>query len=235
MLRTKSAACQPTTSVLRTASAAVAAAALALSLAGCGSGTPSTPIPQATLASIAVTAVSQSIPVNGTQQFAATGTYSDGSSQSLTSQVTWSSTAAGVATVSSSGLARGVASGVAGIRATMGSVSGSRNLTVTPILSSIAVNPASPSAVVNTTAQFSATGILSDGSAQDLTAQVAWASSASGVASIDNSGLATGVSAGSTTISAALGTITGSTTLTVNAPTLTAIVITPELSSDPAL
>jgi uncharacterized protein YjdB len=233
MLKTKLVVCQPTTRVLRTAAAAVALIALALSLAGCGSGAQSTPIPSVTLVSIAVTATNQSIPVNGTQQFAATGTYSDGSSKSLTSLAVWSSTATSVATVSSSGLATGVASGVAGIQAAMGSVSGSKNLTVTPILSSITVAPASPSAVVNTNAQFSATGILSDGSAQDLTAQVAWASSAPGIASIDSAGLATGVAAGSTTISAGLGTITGSTVLTVNAPTLTSIVITPDQNSVP--
>src|SRR6202007_1766168 len=45
----------------------------------------------ATLQSIAVTPASPSI-VNGTtQQFTATGTYSDGSKSDLTSQVTWNS------------------------------------------------------------------------------------------------------------------------------------------------
>src|SRR5579863_1772329 len=236
MLKTKLAVCRAATRVAGSAATAVALVALALVLAGCGGGNGQTappPPPQVTLVSIAVTASSQSVPVNGTQQFAATGAYSDGSGKSLTSLAVWSSTANGVATVSGAGLATGIASGVAGIKATLGGVSGSRNLTVTPILSSIAVTPANPAAGVNTNQQFTATGTLSDGSAQDLTAQVIWDSSAPLIASIDNTGLATGVAAGSTTISAAAGTISGSTTLSVTAPTLTSIVITPDQGSVP--
>jgi trimeric autotransporter adhesin len=61
------------------------------------------------LVSIAVTPTGQSILVNGTQQFTATGTYSDSSQQDVSSSVTWSSTDSTVATVNSVGLATGVA------------------------------------------------------------------------------------------------------------------------------
>ncbi|MGZ6005541.1 MAG: galactose oxidase-like domain-containing protein [Candidatus Saccharimonadales bacterium] len=88
-----------------------------------------------------------------------------------------------------------------------------------PTLTSIAVTPTSPSIAVGATQQFTATGTYSDSSTQDLTNQVAWTSEKTAVATISASGLATGVSAGSTTISAALGGVSGSAALTVQSST----------------
>ena len=70
--------------------------------------------------------------VNGaTEQFTATGTYSDGSQQNLSSSATWTSSNTAVATISSAGLATAVATGSTTIQATSGSISGSTTLTVT--------------------------------------------------------------------------------------------------------
>ena len=214
--------------------AALALFSLMLGLAGCGSSgtTASAPAP-VTLSSIAVSPANQSIPVNGTKQFTATGAYSDGSSKDLTTQVTWSTSATSLATVSNSGLVTAMASGKVSVIATMGLVSGSKSLTITPILSSINIGPATPTAVVNTTQQFTATGVWSDGSTQDLTAQVTWASADSTIASIDDSGLATGVAPGTSRITATLGTIVGFTDLAVEARTLASIVVTPNAASVP--
>ena len=52
-----------------------------------------------TLSSIAVTPANPTILTGGTQQFTATGTYSDSSTQNLTGQVTWASSSTGVATI----------------------------------------------------------------------------------------------------------------------------------------
>jgi hypothetical protein len=84
-----------------------------------------------------------------------------------------------------------------------------------PTLTSLAVTPANPSIVAGTTQQFTATGTFSDGTTQNLTTSVAWGSSASGVATISTTGLATGAGTGSTTISATSGSVAGSTILTV--------------------
>ena len=67
-------------------------------------------------------------------------------------------------------------------------------------LLSIAVTPANPSISSGQTQQFTATGIFSDGITQNLTTSVLWSSSKPGVATINAAGLATSVSAGSTTI-----------------------------------
>jgi hypothetical protein len=86
--------------------------------------------PAPTLTSIAVTPSAPSIAVGAAQQFTATGTYSDASTQNLTAQVTWASSNPGVATVNASGLATGVSAGTTTISATSGAVSGSATLTV---------------------------------------------------------------------------------------------------------
>ncbi len=87
-------------------------------------------------------------------------------------------------------------------------------------LSSITVSPASaPTVTVGATQQFTASGVMSDGTATAVV--VSWATSSAGVATISATGLATAVSAGTTTITAteAGGTINGTATMTVVVPT----------------
>ena len=173
-----------------------------------------------TLVSIAVTPSYPSIAKGTTQQFTATGTYSDSSTQNLTNSVTWTSANLSVATIAAGGLASGVGTGMSNITAMLGSVvSPADRLTVTPpTLVSIAVAPSNPS-IAGTTQQFTATGTYSDSSTQNLTSTATWTSSVPGVATISNAsgsqGLATATGLGTTTIEAASGAINSSTTLTV--------------------
>src|ERR1700722_1536487 len=197
---------------------------------GAVSGSTVLNISAATLTSIAVTPVNPSIVKGATQQFTATGTFSDTSTQDITTSVTWVSATTGVATITSAGLAKGVGAGSSKIQATSGAVTGSTTLSVTAAtLTSIAVTPANPSISAGATQQFTATGTFSDASTQNLTSSVTWTSSKTTVATISASGLASGVAAGSSTIQAASGSVSGSTTLTVNAvaPTLVSIAVTP--------
>jgi hypothetical protein len=93
----------------------------------------------------------------------------------------------------------------------------------TPTLTSIAVTPANPSIPAGNTQQFTATGTYSDSSTQNITSQVTWTSSSAAVATINSAGLASGVGAGSTTITAAQGSVSGNTTLTVQSGTALSI------------
>ena len=191
-----------------------------------------------TLQSIAVTPANPSVAAGLTEQFDATGTYSDGSTQDLTTQVTWASATTSVATISnasgSQGLATAIAQGSSTISATLGSIAGSTTLTVTaPVLQSIAVTPASPSVPKGLTQQFTATGTYSDNSTQDLTSQVTWASATTSVATINTAGLATAVATGTSSISATLGGVSGSTVLTVSAAVLQSIAVTPANPTSP--
>ncbi len=190
------------------------------------SGSTTLTVTAATLVSIAVTPANPTIAAGQQMQFTATGTYTDGSHQNLTSTAVWSSSAPSVATVSA-GLATALAAGSTTIKATSGSVSGSTTLTVTAAtLVSIAVTPANPTIAAGQQLQFTATGTYTDGSHQNLTSTAVWSSSAPSVATV-SAGLATALAAGTTTISATSGSISGSTTLTVTAATLVSIAVTP--------
>jgi hypothetical protein len=163
------------------------------------------------LISIVVSPLSASISVGGMQQFTATGNYSDGSMQNLTSAVNWISSAPGIASISTTGVATGASVGSAGITATSGSISGSASLGVgQAVLVSIAINPASSSIPLNGTQQLTATGTYSDNSTQDLTASAAWTVANGAVVTVNVQGVATGLGIGNTTVTAASGRITGS-------------------------
>jgi alpha-tubulin suppressor-like RCC1 family protein len=178
----------------------------------------STLIGGATLDSIAVTPVSSTVPAGQTLQFTATGTYSDSSTQTITSSVTWSSSSVAIATIDAAGLATGVkVGGPVDIQAALAGISSNKALlTITaPTLVSISVTPMSTVVVVGKTAQFSATGTFSDGSQQNITSLVTWSSSGTAIATIAAGGLATGVKPGSVTITSVLGGASASATLRV--------------------
>jgi len=83
------------------------------------------------LQKITITPADAELNVSATLQLAALGTYSDGTTGSLTSSVSWSSSAPSVATVSQSGLVTaGTATGSTVITATLGTVTGSTTVTV---------------------------------------------------------------------------------------------------------
>jgi uncharacterized protein YjdB len=81
--------------------------------------------------------------------------------------------------------------------------------TGTPVLNSIAVTPnPTPSLSKGKTQQFKAVGTYSDGATTDITGQVTWASDNTTAATIDNSGLATGIEAGMANVTASLNGVT---------------------------
>lgn len=207
-----------------------------------GSTTASTnvTVTSAVLSSLAVTPANSTIALGTTLQFAAVGTFSDNTTQNLTTTATWNSANTAVATVGNTsgvkGLASSVSAGAATITASWGGISGSTTLTVTAAtLVSIAVTPANPSIVAGTTQQFTATGTYSNGATQNLTASATWTSSNTARATVSNAagsrGLATGVSAGSVTITAVSGAVSGSAALTVTSATLTSITLSPRNNS----
>jgi len=84
-----------------------------------------------TLVSIEITPANAHVAVGASLQLTATGTNSNGTTQNLTSSVTWSSSSTAVATISSAGVATGVAAGSATIKASLGLVSNSTTVTMT--------------------------------------------------------------------------------------------------------
>jgi hypothetical protein len=103
---------------------------------GTVSGSTNLNVAPVTLVSIAVTPASPSIANGQTEQFTATGTYNNGSTQNINTSVEWQSGNTNVARITNGqngGLASTFGTGTAKISATLGSVSGSTNLTVTAL------------------------------------------------------------------------------------------------------
>jgi len=172
--------------------------------------------------------------VCGSLQFSATGYYSNGTTSDQSTAVTWSSSSTSVATVDNTGLATGIGLGFTNINATLANISAQTTSQLeVDQLNSITIAPADQDIALGGSQAFTATGaftLAAGGTAsQDITSQVTWASSNPDVATIDNTGNATSVGQGSTTISAtSCDTFTTtSTTLTVGPPVTVSLQITP--------
>lgn len=190
-------------------------------------------VSSATITTLTITPADPSIANGLKTQFALSGVFSDSTTQDLTFDAVWESSAPDVATVSnaaaSKGLAQSHAVGEATISATFDGVSGTTLLTVTEKeLKSIAVTPANPTITgLSKTETFTATGTYSDGSTADITTTVAWTSSKPAIATIATDGVATSVAAGTTTISATLNGVIGKTDLKVTVQVLQSLTIDP--------
>ena len=99
------------------------------------------------LVGIRVTPADPTILTGATQQFAATGSYSDGTFGAITTPITWSRGNALVATISPTGMATGIAPGQSLITATSGTLSGSAVLTVTALVAPVPPAPVPPAPV----------------------------------------------------------------------------------------
>jgi len=102
---------------------------------------------------------------------------------------------------------------------------GCKGFFVNPVLTTVTVGP---TATINQggTVQMSAVGTYNDGSTKTLS-NVFWSSDPTSVATISSSGLVTGVSVGSATITGASGTVSGTATVTVALSNVTGITVSP--------
>ena len=94
---------------------------------------------------------------------------------------------------------------------------------------SITLSPASAQIMPTGTQQYTATGTFGNNTTGNVTSQVTWVSSATNVATINTTGLATGVALGTTNITAKSGSVTSTASvLTVSNKTLSSISVTPQ-------
>ena len=185
-------------------------------------------VTDATLTSIMLTPANPHIPKGNTLQLTATGIYSDGISVDMTSSAIWSSSDTLIATVNADGIVSGIASGSTIITATSAALSATTNVTITDTsLTSIAVTPGNPTIAKDSNKQLTATGTYSDGSLANITNAVTWSSADTLVATVNNTGLANGISTGSSLINASAGGVSGSTNMTITSAVLSSIVVSP--------
>jgi hypothetical protein len=164
---------------------------------------------------IAIIPTSQSVQSPGeTAQFLAIGTASNGATVNLTNLVTWASSSVQIATISAAGTATAVGQGTATITALFTNldgtaVTGVATFTVmggaSEAVTALTIIPGSEALAASQTGQFIALGTSgTSGLETDVTSSpnITWSSSVPTIATVSATGLATGVSAGSTSISA---------------------------------
>lgn len=207
-------------------------ASIAAALSGI-SGAANLSVTSAALVSIAVNAGHPSLPLGTGEQLTATGTYTDGTTRDLTASATWTTSSPAVLSVAG-GAIQTKSAGAAAVSASSSSITGSTNLTVTaPQLLAITVSAASTSVPVGESLQLNATGTYSDGSTQDLTGTSAWRSSSSTVLNLHGPGLVSGLAVGAATVTASSGSISGMANLSVSAPALSSLALTPAAPTVP--
>ncbi|MDR3476903.1 MAG: Ig-like domain-containing protein [Gammaproteobacteria bacterium] len=152
-------------------------------------------IPEITLDALTITPASAQIPKGLLQQFTATASYSDNTTQNVSSSVTWSSSNSAVGPINSNGLAAAQTVGTTNFSATqLGIVSNTAVFTVLPAaLVSISVTPTTASIFAGTTQHFAATGTYTDTTVLNLTSAVTWSSSNTTSTTINAMGLAIGI------------------------------------------
>ena len=173
----------------------------------------------ARLDTLTVTCAATDLVVAGTTACSAAGTMTDGSATALAG-LAWSVLQPGVLAVDAAGTVSALAPGEATLVA---SVDGEAWVWVRfyvapapPPLVAIVIAPSPAAVAPGATLQLTATGTYGDATTRDLTAQATWSSSAPGVATVSAAGLATGVTAGQTAVTASLGgLVSPAVTLTV--------------------
>ncbi len=105
---------------------------------------------------------------------------------------------------------------------------GCKGFFVNPTLTTITVDPPSPQVSQGSSQQMTATGTYDDGSVSTSVSNLTWSSTPASVATINSSsGLLSGVSVGSATVTASSANITGTTTVTVVLANVTSIQVAP--------
>lgn len=198
-------------------------------------------VSNAVLSNISILPINSSLPKGLSQSFSAQGTYSDGSVQDITEQVTWTSSDSAIGSISnaalSEGLVNGLELGFVNISATLDDISISTSLSIQDaVLTAIEVQPGNISLANGLQIQAIALGSYSDGEQIDISKEANWNTSSSTVASVESPS-APAISAnaeGEALISAELEGISGISLVTVTSATLQSISLTSDNTSIPA-
>ncbi|MDD2582327.1 MAG: Ig-like domain-containing protein [Desulfuromonadaceae bacterium] len=207
-----------------------------LVLSGCGwNGTPTRSNDFTPLTSIEISADYSNIAVGTSTRLKVTGNFSGLFTRDVTDQVTWSSDNLNVAAFTMAGLpnrVKGVGTGSATVTATVGNISATCPITVSAVtFSTVTITPAAPSVAVGLSKQFTATGLFPDGTTQDITYDVAWASSSPDFATVSidpaSRGLVQAIAVGTSDITATFGAVSATSLITVTEPVLESITLSP--------
>jgi len=144
--------------------------------------------------------------------------------------IVWSSSDAGVATVSQTGDVATLGVGTATITATSEGASGNASVTVSPVpVASVVVQPSSAALTVGGTVTLGVD--VRDASGAPLDRAVTWSSDNSAVASVSAAGVVSALSPGSATITAQSEGKSGTATISVSPAPVASVTVTPSSAS----
>jgi hypothetical protein len=197
--------------------ALLAAVSTACSGGGSSSGPPPDPPtqpPAPTVSTVSVTADSSSVVVGTTLQMTAQARTAAGTV--MTGQTfSWSSSAPAVATVSAGGVLTAVAPGTAAISATVGTVTGTMNVTVRAVpVAAVAIIPSVDSIQAGLARQLVVRVTAADGSVL-AGRTVTYTSSNQNALSVLSTGVMAGLTAGTSTVTATVEGVSGTATVKV--------------------
>jgi len=174
-----------------------------------------------------------------TQQYAATAVLTDGTTVDVTRSAAWSVGDGAVASIDERGLAQGIAQGATTITARYArqaldlsdrAALAVRSPAVT--ITSFSIEPADATALPGTQVSYRAIAITSENQRIDVTADAAWVSSDTAIASVDAAGVATSKAIGSAQIQATLRyraqSLAAAAGLQVIGPAVTALRVDPQ-------
>ena len=220
-------------------------------------------VTNAVVVAVTITPATASQAKGRSQQFTATGTMSDQTTEDLTAAVAWTSSDQTIATINAQGNATiQAASGTVMITATDPNTAlsdqvlltvgapgqdsdksapvGLANLTATPaVVAAINVTPVNASQYLGGSSQFYANATMTDNTTQNITNSAIWSSSNPSVAVIDAAGRVTTKTTGQAVITAAtispdgFMVVSNNALLTVSSARVTAINIAPANASQP--
>ncbi len=158
----------------------------------------------ATLTSVKIDSASNVIPNGSTLQATATGSFTDGVDRDISNSMTWQSSNTTIATVSSTGVISALNEGNVNISVEdqAGLIEDTKTFSVVaPLLDTVEIQQSEASILIGDNSNFTATAIFEDGSTLDVTDSTTWSSPNAEIATIDDSGVATGIAEGTVNIS----------------------------------
>ncbi|HMZ65847.1 MAG TPA: Ig-like domain-containing protein, partial [Leptospiraceae bacterium] len=228
-------------------SSATSSPATISAASGSISGDANLTVTNATLQSIQISSVPNLTP-GGSVQYIATGIFSDGTTQDVSSLVTWSSSNSSSVTINpETGVGTGGSSvGMSTITATLTSpstfpsVSNGGSSTTNTALTSVAVSSITVTGAATVgaglTTNYYASVLYTDGTSSDITTQATWSTANTTTASVNNNtgskGIVTGIAAGTNTVQVSYLGLTGSKNITVSASlTVSSVSVSPSSKS----
>ncbi|MEG3025627.1 MAG: Ig-like domain-containing protein, partial [Aeromonas sp.] len=166
-------------------------------------------------------------------QLQAIATFSDGSTRDISTQASWLSNNPAILSVNAQGKITADNLGNATVSATLQGITGQTSVSAVNLaISQIQITPAAVKLAIGTKTKLTAIATFADKTVQDVSSQVTWLNSNIAIATIDSTGVITGVAAGSTTLAATLLNVTASSiNVTVNNTSISALQVIPAAST----